>query len=309
MILVLNLNASVDKRYELDDLIKGKVIRACSVENTPGGKGIHVANVASILGCDCMTTGFLGGENGAFIKDKLMERGIKQDFVMVEGMTRECLAFITKDKIQTEVLEPGPAILQMEQASFWNKYETLLEKADLVVGSGSLPRDVPLDFYRKLIHKANFLHKPFLLDTSGEAFRLGLEARPFMIKPNRDEVEALTGRKINSLEDAIREIKCFQERGIALVVISLGSEGSVVGWENTYYHITFPAVEVINPVGSGDAYVAGVAVGMEKGAGMKEALALASACGTANAMESESGFVRKEKVEELYNFVRIEEIN
>lgn len=309
MILILNLNASVDKRYEMDDLVKGKVMRAASVENTPGGKGIHVANVASILGCDCITTGFLGGKNGEFIKDKLIERGIKEEFVMVEGMTRECLAFITKDKMQTEVLEPGPSILSGEQEVFLDRYMALLEKADLVVGSGSLPVDVPVDFYQTLINKANFLHKPFLLDTSGEAFRLGIEAKPFMIKPNRDEVEALTGRKINSIDDAAAEIKCFQDSGIALVIISLGAEGSVVGWENAYYHITFPAVEVINPVGSGDAYVAGIAAGLDKGMLMKDVLALASACGTANAMEAESGFVRKEKVEELCRFVHIGEIH
>ena len=85
MILVINLNASVDKRYKMKDLIKVEVMRAVEVDNTPGGKGIHVA---TILGEDCIATGYLGGKSGEFISEKLQDYGIKQDFVQVAGETR-----------------------------------------------------------------------------------------------------------------------------------------------------------------------------------------------------------------------------
>ena len=114
MILVINLNASVDKRYKMKDLIKGEVMRAAEVDNTPGGKGIHVANVATILGEDCIATGYLGGKSGEFISEKLQDYGIKQDFVQVAGETRSCLAIITESGVQTEILEPGPTVTQEE---------------------------------------------------------------------------------------------------------------------------------------------------------------------------------------------------
>ena len=95
MILVINLNASVDKRYTLPELTKGKVMRAASVDNTPGGKGLHVANVATILGADCLATGMLGGKSGEFIAEKLEDYGIRQDFVHIAGEKRSCLAIIT----------------------------------------------------------------------------------------------------------------------------------------------------------------------------------------------------------------------
>lgn len=308
MILVINLNASVDKRYEMEDIQKGKVMRARRVENTPGGKGIHVANVATILKEDCIVTGFLGGKSGEFIEESLERYGIRQDFVKIKGETRACLAFITEDLVQTEVLEPGPEVSEIEQQKFLDKYEELLAKAVVISASGSVPKNVPKDFYRKLIEVANAKEKKFLLDTSGELLREGIEGKPYFIKPNRDEIEALTGRKIKSIEDAVREIKEFQAKGIAFVVISLGAEGSIAGFAGKFYKVKVPKVEAVNPVGSGDSYVAGIAVALQRGYNIENTLKLASACGTANAMEKETGFVREEVVKGLFDRVIVEEI-
>ena len=129
MILVINLNASLDKRYELVDFAKGKIVRAKSVDNTPGGKGIHVANVDTILGEDTVVTGFLGGKTGEFVAGKLYDYGITGDFVDVAGETRSCLAILTEDGAQTEILEPGPDVSPEELKKFRTKYAELLEKA------------------------------------------------------------------------------------------------------------------------------------------------------------------------------------
>ncbi|WP_238860098.1 MULTISPECIES: 1-phosphofructokinase family hexose kinase [unclassified Clostridium] len=308
MILVINLNASVDKRYEIDDIKKGQVMRARYVENTPGGKGLHVANVATILKEDCIATGLLGGKSGEFIEESLKKYGIKQDFVKISGETRSCLAFITDDNVQTEILEPGPEVSEIEQQNFLDKYIDLIEKASVVVASGSVPKNVPKIFYRKLVEMANSQGKKFLLDTSGELLREGIEGKPYFIKPNKDEIEALTGRSIRSVEDAIREIKEFQSKGISLVAISLGKDGSIAGFEGKYYKVNVPKIETVNPVGSGDSYVAGIAVALQRKYDIKDTLKFASACGTANAMEKETGFVSESIVNELFNKVTVEEI-
>lgn len=305
MILVINLNASVDKKYILDDLNKGLVMRAKSVENTPGGKGIHVANVSTILKENCIVTGFLGGKTGEFIHDKLEKYGIKQDFVNIKGDTRECLAIITNDLIQTEILEPGPEVTEEEQNRFIDKYIELLEEANIIVASGSVPRNIPKDFYKKLINIANSKNKKFLLDTSGDLLREGIEGKPFFIKPNKDEIEFLTGRRIESHKDAIREIKEFNKKGVELVAISLGAEGAVIGYKGVYYKVTVPKITAINPVGSGDSYVAGVAIGLERGYEIEDILMLASACGTANALEEETGSVKIDVVQDLLDKIVI----
>ena len=308
MILVINLNASVDKRYRMADLVKGEVMRAAEVDNTPGGKGLHVANVATILGEDCISTGYLGGKSGEFIGEKLKDYGINQDFVRVAGETRSCLAIITDDGAQTEILEPGPVISAEEQEAFMAKYRELLAKASVVVASGSMPQGLPKDFYARLIAMAKEERKPFLLDTSGEALVKGMAAKPYFIKPNTDEIRAIRGTDIASDEDVIREVQRFMAEGIKLPVVSLGARGSIAGYNQHVYRITVPKIQCKNPVGSGDSFVAGVAVGLERGMSVEDILSLGAACGTANAMEDESGFVRREIVDDLFNKIAIEQL-
>lgn len=308
MILVINLNASVDKRYKMKDLIKGEVMRAAEVDNTPGGKGIHVANVATILGEDCIATGYLGGKSGEFISEKLQDYGIKQDFVQVAGETRSCLAIITDTGAQTEILEPGPTVTPEEQEAFMVKYQELLSKATVVAASGSMPKGLPGDFYGQLINLAHKAGKPFLLDTSGEALIQGIKAQPYFVKPNNDEIKVLVGAELRSDEDIVHVLQKFMEDGIKLPVISLGAQGYMAGYNQHVYKITVPKIQCKNPVGSGDSFVAGIAVGIERGMAIEDVLSLGAACGTANAMEDESGFVSKEVVEELFPQIKIQQI-
>lgn len=299
MILVLNLNASVDKRYTLPDLKKGEVQRVAAVDNTPGGKGLHVANVDTILGEDTVVTGWLGGKSGEFIADRVKDYGISGDFVPMAGETRSCLAVITDDGAQTELLEPGPTVTPAELEAFREKYSQLLKKAEVVVASGSLPRGVSADFYAGLCREAKQAGKKFLLDTSGERLAEGIKAQPDFIKPNKDEIEALRGRPVKDEADVVREVQAFLDDGIPLAVVSLGAAGSIAGCSEGLFRVTVPHIECRNPVGSGDSFVAGAAAGFARHLPVTDLLRLAAACGTANAMEEESGFVRKDTVKTL----------
>lgn len=306
MILAVNLNASLDKRYELAALRCGEVMRARTVENTPGGKGLHVANVATILGEDCLATGFLGGRTGELIAQRLAAYGVRHDFQAIAGETRVCLALLTDDGAQTEVLEPGPEVELAEQEAFLEKYEALVQAAEVVVGAGSLPRQVSPAFYRTLIGVARRCGKKFFLDTSGEPLALSLAAKPYFIKLNRDAIEALTGRRVESAADAACEARRFTVGGIALAAISLGAAGAVAAFGDKLYRVRAPEIRAVNPVGSGDAFVAGMAVATRRGEGIEAALRFACACGTANALEKESGFVTRRVVAQLLPQVTVE---
>ena len=308
MILVVNLNASLDKCYEMGTLEKGTVMRARTVKNTPGGKGIHVANVLTILGEDCLVTGMLGGKTGEYIENGLAAYHIKSDFSKIAGETRSCLAMITEDGMQTEILEPGPEVSEKEQTDFLEKYAALLDKASLVVCSGSIPRKVPKDFYRVLIEMAREKQKDVFLDTSGELLAHGIAAKPFFIKPNQEEIAALRQLEISSKEDLLQEVRNFLADGIKLVAISLGAKGSIVGYRGAIYEVAVPKITAVNPVGSGDAFVAGMAFSIARGYAIEDAIRMASACGTANALEKESGFVTKSVVEELVKKISVEKI-
>ncbi|MDU4952994.1 MULTISPECIES: PfkB family carbohydrate kinase [Clostridium] len=128
------------------------------------------------------------------------------------------------------------------------------------------------------------------------------------MKPNKDEIEALTGRKVQSDKDVISEIKELQVKGIKLVAVSLGSEGAMAGCKGRIYKVTPPKVNAVNPVGSGDSFVAGIAVAIERGYSIEEVLRYASACGTANAMEKETGSVQRKVVESLLKDIEVTEV-
>ena len=299
MILALNLNCSLDKIYTVPSLEYGGVVRAEATYNTAGGKGLHVANICRIMGEDYVASGFLGGHTGELIKDILNEKGYKYDFQTIAGETRSCINIGTPDGKQTEVLEGGPTVTNEERLSFIGKYTYFLEAADIVVGSGSLPKGLDKNFYGQLIEMARRLGKRFLLDASGETLAKSLPYKPFMIKPNKDEIEALTGRKINSVEDVVQEAENFAQMGIELPIISLGKEGAVTCWQRQAYWVKPPVFKAVNAVGSGDSFVAGIAIGLQRGYEIQDVLRLAAACGTANVLEQESGCVDPAKVEEI----------
>ncbi|MFA6848963.1 MAG: 1-phosphofructokinase family hexose kinase [Selenomonadaceae bacterium] len=307
MILVLNMNASVDKKYVLDKLPNDTAVRAASVQNTPGGKGIHAANIMTILGENCVVTGFVGGYNGDFIVESLKKYGIKSDFVRLpSGETRCCLAFMTADGAQSEVLEPGPSVPVASLQEFYDKFDMYLDKVTAVAASGSVPQNVPTDVYAKLIAMARAKDKKFFLDTSGVLLQEAIKAKPYFIKPNRDEVEAITGRKMETKKDVIQEIKQFMQQGIKIPVISLGADGVFAGYEGKIYKVTVMKIKAVNAVGSGDSFVGGMVTACERGLSIEESLKLASACGTANAMEDEIAVVKTDVVADLVKKIIVE---
>jgi len=308
LITIVNLNASVDKRYEIKDIVKGKVMRARSVENTAGGKGIHVANIAHILGQDSIVTGYSGGKTGEFIEAELQKIGIKNCFVKIKDSTRECLAFITDDLVQTEILEPGPIVTQEEQESFMKLYERLLADSRIIVASGSVPKNISKNIYEELIEKANKNNKKFLLDTNGKLLEEGIKAKPYLIKPNIEELEMLLGKPIVNHKDIIKHMKTLNKSGIKCIVVSLGADGSFVCFDNNLFRVTVPDVEAVNPVGSGDSLVGGFAVGIERNYSIEDTIALGTACGTVNAMTKKTGWIEVKEVKEMMKKVKISRI-
>ncbi len=308
MILTITLNPSIDRRYVVDGFEKGRVFRAREVQYTPGGKGLNVTKVIKAFNEPVVATGFLGGRSGEYIKDQLDDMNIQHKFVDIRGETRSCIAILSDDKSQTEVLEDGPYIFKEETLNFYELYRDIIKECEIICASGSLPKGLTSDTYRKLIDIAKEQNKKFILDTSGEALRLGVEGAPFLVKPNKEELENLVGHSIINEYEIFKSAKHLLDKGINIVVISLGSKGSVVFSNDYAYMVKPPKVNAINPVGSGDSMVAGFAVALKRDYDFETMIRFASACGTANAMEAETGKVDIDNVRRLMKEIKIEEI-
>lgn len=308
LILTITLNPSIDRRYVVDGFEKGKVFRAKEVQYTPGGKGINVTKVIKFLGEPVMATGFLGGRSGEYIEDELDKMYIKHKFININGETRSCIAILSDDKSQTEVLEDGPHIGEKGILDFYEFYEDIIDDFEIICASGSLPEGVRADTYRKLIGIAKKHDKKFILDTSGEALKLGIEGGPFLVKPNKEELEKLVGYTISNEDEIAEGAKHLLDKGINIVVVSLGFEGAMAFSGDYAYKVKVPKVNAVNPVGSGDSMVAGFAVSILRKYDLETMLRLAAACGTANAMEKETGKVNIDNVKRIMRETKIEKM-
>jgi tagatose 6-phosphate kinase len=308
LILTVTLNPSIDRRYSVHGFSKGKIHRAKEVQYTPGGKGLNVTKVINVFGEEVFATGFLGGKSGEYIHDRFVDMGIMHEFIQIKEETRSCLAIISDDGIQTEILEEGPRITREELIKFYELYTYLINKSEIICISGSLPLGVPKDIYRDLIAIANRNNKIVILDTSGGALEYGIEAIPYMVKPNKEELEDLLGIRLQTQGEIVKAGKYLIEKGIKIVIISLGNEGAIVLSEDQVYRINIPEVEAINPVGSGDSMIAGFAVAMKRNYDYDMMLKLGVACGIANAMEAETGKVEMNNVKRLMGEIKLSSI-
>ncbi len=309
MITTVTLNAAIDKTYYLSDFSPGKVWRVRNMYALPGGKGINVARVVRQLGYDALATGFVGGGSGQFIEAELDKQGIAHDFVKVNGESRICLNIIREsDRSSTELLEPGPTIEPGDVERMKHKIRALAKRSQIVVFSGSIPDGAPQDIYAILIKEAKAQNAAVFLDTSGGPLLHGIEAGPYFLKPNEEEMQTIAGKTIVGESNICSGIIEWMGKGIAFMAVSLGARGCIAGCGGQLFRVRPPAIKAVNPVGSGDAFVAGMAVATLAGKSVEDCLRIAAAAGAANALTAHAGCVRPEDVERLLEQVQVTRI-
>lgn len=309
MILTVTLNAAIDKRYVVEEFRVGEVNRVKECAYVPGGKGLNVSKPAAVAGADVVATGFVGGHAGGYIEDALKKYNVKSDFYHLEAESRSCInIWDEKNGIQTEFLEPGFTVEKEAFLGFVDKFRGLVERADVVAMSGSVPKGLDGSAYQTLVRMVKEAGKKVILDTSGELLEMGIEACPTMIKPNIDEIRMLTGKSCNHLGDIIEAAKEVYRRGVEVVVVSLGADGSLAVCEDGIFRSIVPKIDAVNTVGCGDSMIAGFALGFAKSLPVEEILREASAISTAAALREETGFFVMEDMRRLYPQIKIEKI-
>lgn len=305
MILTVSLNPAVDKNCRIDRVILGQVNRILEFHNSAGGKGINVTRVLRQLKMDVNATGFLGGYSGMFIQDELERMKAKYAFTQIAKETRSNTNIISADGYVTEILEPGPEISEQESINFLEQFSALVNESEIIVISGSMAKGLSEDYYVQLIEICHNAGKKVLLDTSGEPFKRAIEAKPYLIKPNRREFEYVTGCKLDSEEKVIEKAKEFVNNGIEIVIISNGAKGFLAITKENVYRVVPPAVKAVNTVGCGDSMVAALTEGICKELPLEEMLVNAAAISAANTLTWESGTITMENVRKLKENVEI----
>jgi 1-phosphofructokinase family hexose kinase len=287
MIATVTLNPSLDEWIELDALRSGQLNRSRRFARYPGGKGINVSRVVHELGGRTHALALAGGEDGAILEKLLARMAIPRTFVAVGGTTRNNYKILTaQPPALTEINTPGPRVALADLARLMRRLLRLRPAPRCAVFSGSLPPGAPASIYRRWIAALRRRGMPSVLDASGEALRQGCAARPWLIKPNRQEAEELLGARIGTSREAIRAARRLLALGPSAAILSLGREGAVLAAADPpgVWVAQPPRVRTVSAVGAGDSLVGGVVTGWAQGRPLPEAFRLGVASGTASAM-------------------------
>lgn len=312
MILTITMNPSVDISYPLGKLVINDVNRIANVKKTAGGKGLNVTRGIHASSVPVIATGVLGGTTGEYIKKELDKDGISYHFYNITQESRNCIAILHEGN-QTEILESGPSLTEKDVDGFLQHYQSLLKKCKAITISGSLPIGFPINFYATLIAVANQHNIPVLLDSSGDMLLAALTSatKPYLIKPNKDELQHIINQTIDpqSINSLIQATAHPLLDGVQFVIVSLGKDGAFARYHDHCYRIFIPKIEVINPVGSGDVTLGGLAVSIYKNEDITTMLKRAMVMGMLNAMEAQTGFVNLQNYDTYFKKVIVEKLN
>ena len=284
MIYTVTFNPAIDYIMRLPALTPGKTTRTSAEQVQFGGKGINVSCVLRELGVESTALGFVAGFTGDALAAHLAERGIRTDFIRLpEGHTRINVKLKTSEGShkETEINATGPAIPQDCLDALMAKLDTLTE-GDTLVLAGSIPASLPKDIYSRILARLAGRGIRFAVDAEGALLTAVLPYRPFLIKPNRAELEGIMGRALPTEDDLKKAAAQLQQQGAVNVLVSLGGDGALLLDEHGTTH-RCPAHPIIpiNTVGAGDSTVAGFLAGVDRG--YEYALRLGMACGGATA--------------------------
>ena len=302
MIYTLTLNPSIDYVLRIEQFDDGQTIRSKSEEKYPGGKGIMVSKLLKNLGAKSINIGFLGGFTGEFIKNKLEDLGIDEEFTKISDDSR--INVKLKYDTETEINAQGPQIKEEEIEDFLNYLDNLVED-DFVIISGSIPKSLGDDFYRVIVNLLEMNNVRFALDTSGKKLFKLSSYKPFLVKPNKDELSEIFEDKIDSDEKIVKYARKLIDQGAENVIVSLGKDGSMFVDNNIAYKSKPIEGKLINSVGSGDSMVAGYIYGYMKGLSKLDSYKLAIACGSATAFSPD--IAEKNLIYQILEKVEVEE--
>lgn len=301
MIITLTLNPGLDHTLTVPRISFDEVLRATKARLDWGGKGFNVSRALMALGVDSLAMGLVGGATGQMLEWGLADLDIATDLVQIAGKTRTNVVVTDASaERHIKVNEAGPSIQPLELEALLDRVRERARPGDMWILSGSLPPGAPPGIYAHLIDLIHGGGARAVLDTSGEPLRLGCAARPLLVKPNANEAEEMMGRAIKSNADALEAAGFFLKQGIELVALSLGAGGLLLVSGQEAVRAFPPQVLVRNPVGAGDALLAGITWALRRELPLEDVARWGVAAGTAAAMREGVGVGSRAEVEGLY---------
>lgn len=282
-VVTLTPNPAIDIAAHVGQLVPSHKMRCDRVRRDPGGGGINVARAVHRLGGDALAIYPAGGGPGTELQDMLDREGLQHRPIRVVGHTRESFN-VTEDRSreQFRFVLPGEPLSAGECNSCIVAAQAFLGAGDYLVGSGSLPPEMALDFYARLFAGAEAKGAKTVIDSQSEPLRLALASGVSIVKTSAREL----GEYLKLSPGGLREWRDAMSTLLAAgraetVVVTLGEGGAILAEENSAWHAACPKVQASTTVGAGDSFLGGLLVKLLSGAPVEIALRYATAAGTA----------------------------
>lgn len=270
-VLTITMNPAIDVNTEADEVQTNQKVRCKKPDYDPGGGGINVARVLQRLGVEVDAFYLAGGLTGNFLEYLLEKENVSGERMEITELTRENTSiFDKKSGEQYRFLLPGPSISEKECKQAYDRIKEKIPEYDVVVGSGSLPPGVPVDFYAQIGKWALDAGKMYVLDTSGDFLVEGVKNGATFIKPNKEEFEELKEQTGASTSDEV--IQNLFNLGIKNIIHTEGKEGTKLINKDGVKEFKPPEIEVHSSIGAGDSFVGGLVAGLVNGKSADEAV-------------------------------------
>jgi 1-phosphofructokinase family hexose kinase len=283
VIVTLTVNPAIDRTIRVDRLAFEDRAYILSSKETPGGRGINSASVIHSFGGTTVAILPAGGASGTRFEQFLKDCGFPVVIVRIRNRVRTNLTIMDRHGLTLKLNEPGPTLDKSEVDKVSRAVHARLEGVSWLMLCGSLPPGVPDNFYARLIEFAHKKKLKTFLDTDGEALRKGIEANPTVVKPNQAEAERLLNTVLITRTHYLNAVKQMHRMGAQSVILSLGGRGVVAAFGHELTEVIPPGVDVVSPIGAGDALSAAFLWAMENKDDHVDALRWGVAAGTASA--------------------------
>jgi 6-phosphofructokinase 2 len=306
-IVALTLNPSIDISTSVERVEPARKLRCSSPRLYPGGGGVNVARVALRFGAGVELVYPTGGSTGHLLRRLIEREGIPNLAVDLAEETREDLTvFEEATGAEYRFVLPGPRVSESEWRNCLGVLESLHSRPKFMVASGSLPPDVPQDFYARVARIARKLGAKFVLDTSGTALEAALKEGVYLLKPNLRELNEFLGSEAaddGAIIEASRRI--IARYGVEVVVTSLGEDGAILVSAGKTLRAEAPHVHVLSAVGAGDSFLGAMVSRLATGHPLEDAFRYAVAAGAAAVLTPGTALCDRADVERLLPEVRI----
>lgn len=321
MILAAGLTPAWQQILVFDRFTRGEVNRAAQAFACASGKVINVGLALATLGANSRTLSVLGGRAGSLIEEELQTHGVSARWIHDPATTRTCTTIIERSTGEiTELVENAATIKDQSCNAFITALQDEAKSADWIVLSGSLPpiegRESNRTLYREMLESIG--HGPavsprpasqVILDARGPEMVECLSCRPFLVKPNREELAATVGHQLSAEAELIEAMREINTRGAQWVLVTQGGREVWLSSSTELWRFTPPKIEVVNAIACGDCLTAGLVAALDQGRSLSDAVCYGIAAAGDNATQLLPSRLDPERVRALADRVVVTRVH